>query len=56
MVSYPIKAVMIHTSQVTLLAEVKVSVMINCLHSGHCVLHGDVVSFSKSRTTVGAVD
>ncbi len=30
MLSYPIKAVMKHTSQVKLLAEVKVSVMTNC--------------------------
>lgn len=54
-VSYPIKAVMKHTSQVTLLTVVKVSVMMNCWHSGHCVLHGCDGRFSTSRITVGAV-
>lgn len=55
-VSYPIKAVMIHTNQVTLLTEVKVSVTMNCRHSGHCVLHGHGGSLSTSRITVGAVE
>lgn len=55
MVSYPITTDMKHTSQVILLTEVFVSVTTNCRHSGHCVLHGLVGSFSKSRITVGAV-
>lgn len=53
-VSYPIRAVIKHTIQVTLLTEVKVSVTMNSLHSGHCVLLGAAGSLSKSRITVGA--
>lgn len=52
---YPIKAVMKQTIQVTLLTVEKVSVVMNCRHSGHCVLLGYGGSFSKSRITVGAV-
>lgn len=55
MVSYPVKAIMKHTSQVKLLTEVKVSVTMNCSQAGHCVLHGQGGKFSKSRITVGAV-
>lgn len=53
--SYPNKAVMKHTSQVTLLTVLKVSVTTNCWHSGHCVLHGRGGRFSTSRITEGAV-